>query len=305
MAAAPSTPWTDWRRAGDVLAEISASHDEAARFWGELFQQLERLSGELVERQRAWQAEQQRTEREIRERTAELERQHAAMAAQRERIREEVVAEVTQAAIASAAADEHLRRMREEVEQERAKSQSALQSAEAQLAQLTRATAELGEARKQVEREREQFDVAPTEPQGAVVRERLLEQLRQAEEQRAVLERERAVLETELETVRGRAAELAETLAQQKRQMAEERTVWMDEIKRMRHLLETISQRQAEHHAAEEPPAVHRGSESRGGRNLGSGNETAGDPVLSSVMAQFEMLQKDLARRRRVAVAQS
>jgi len=305
VAAAPLTPWTDWRRAGDVLAEISTSHDEAARFWGELFQQLERLSGELVERQRAWQAEQQRAEREIRERAAELEREHAAMAAARERIREEVTAEVTQTGIAAAAADEHLRRLREEVEQERAKSQSALRAAEAQLAQLTQATAELAEARKQVEREREQFTTTPTEPQGPVVRERLLEQLRQAEEERAVLERERAVLETELETIRGRAAEMAETLAQHKRQTAEERTLWTDEIKRMRHLLETISERQAEHHAPEEPPAVHHGSESRGGRNLGFAGETAGDPVLSSVMAQFEMLQKDLARRRRVAVAQS
>ncbi len=305
MTAAPLTPWTDWRRAGDLLAEISASHDEAARFWGELFQQLERLSGELVERQRAWQAEQQRAEREIREQASELQRQHATMAAQREKLREEVVAEATQAGIAAAAADEHLRRLREEVEQERAKSQSALQAAEAQLAQLTQATAELAEARRQVEREREQFATTPTAPQGAVVRERTLEQLRQAEEGRAVLERERAVLETELETIRGRAAEMAETLAQHKRQAAEERTLWTDEIKRMRHLLETISERQADRRAAEEPPAVHHGSEGRGGRSPGFTGETAGDPVLSSVMAQFEMLQKDLARRRRVAVAQS
>ena len=116
------------------------------------------------------------------------------------------------------------------------------------------------------------------------------------------MERERIVLETELEAVRGRAAEMAETLAQQGRQMAEERAKWAEELKHMRRLLEAMPQRRAEG----DPVHASSGGQGRSeGRSAGRSHDGHGDsdPVLSSVMAQFEMLQKDLARRRKVAAS--
>ncbi len=46
---------------------------------------------------------------------------------------------------------------------------------------------------------------------------------------------------------------------------------------------------------------IRRWVEARGGKPAPEGN--GADPVLESVMAQFEMLQKDLARRRKVAAS--
>jgi len=115
-------------------------------------------------------------------------------------------------------------------------------------------------------------------------------QLREWERQRAAWERERGVLENELETVRARAAESAELLAQQKRQMAEQQAQWMEELKRMRRLLEAMARRLCE---PDEASATHVPQRAAAGAG-----EPAGDPVLDSVMAQFERLQKDLVRRR-------
>jgi DNA repair exonuclease SbcCD ATPase subunit len=112
-------------------------------------------------------------------------------------------------------------------------------------------------------------------------------------------DRQQAVLETELEAVRNRAAEMTETLAQRDRQLTEERAQWAEELKRMRRLLETVAERQ-ERQPAEAPPPASNGSRTRDEKPAGDHNS---DPVLESVMAQFEMLQKDLQRRKKATVA--
>ncbi len=95
-----------------------------------------------------------------------------------------------------------------------------------------------------------------------------------------------------------RASEMAETLAQQGRQMAEERLQWSEELKQMRRLLEGLSQRRPE------PESVAAPAPARAETRPAAGHDGAeADPVLNSVMAQFEMLQKDLARRRKVAAS--
>ncbi len=103
---------------------------------------------------------------------------------------------------------------------------------------------------------------------------------------------ERIALETELEAVRTRAAELGETLAQQGRQIAEERAAWSSELKRMSGLLESLVDRKAQAPVVVMPEP-----------RMTAPRPMAGDddPVLSSVMAQFEMLQRDLSRRRKAA----
>lgn len=126
--------------------------------------------------------------------------------------------------------------------------------------------------------------------------EALRGQLRLLERQKAAWDRDRTALEDELEAVRNQAAELAEALAEQKRQMEIQQTEWSRELRQMRRLLEMMARRQLEQHEEQEsrqalPPAA----------AVSIVPATVDDPVLDSVMAQFEMLQKDISRRRRHA----
>ena len=112
-------------------------------------------------------------------------------------------------------------------------------------------------------------------------------------EQLNTVERERTALEVELETVRMRASDLSETLAEQKRQMAEERAQWTNELRQMRRLLEKHSDSAGHPGDAAHTTAI---AEARPARETPSSRSS--DPVLGSVMAQFESLQKDIARRK-------
>jgi hypothetical protein len=96
---------------------------------------------------------------------------------------------------------------------------------------------------------------------------------------------------------------MAEMLADQQQQMADERAQWTQEFKRMRRLLETLSSRQPEPEAQPEPKprkkAVDAREEAEWELEPAGATAARGDPVLGSVMAQFEMLQKDIVRRRK------
>ena len=122
------------------------------------------------------------------------------------------------------------------------------------------------------------------------------------------MEKERAELEAELELVRTRAQELQETVAQQKRELADSRDELQAEMKLLRQLVEQQS----------DLLAGGGGEERRDSLTLTHPNTRPGpamtlvrpqpahvdeapsgsDPVVSSVMAQFARLQKDVAQRR-------
>ncbi len=108
----------------------------------------------------------------------------------------------------------------------------------------------------------------------------------------AILERERSELEAELELVRARATELQEVVNQQRRELAEQKTEITNELRLLReaaaqwpHATEAFP-----HH--EEPDLV---AATTSGESMGA----VPDPVVSSVMAQFARLQKDVAQRRK------
>jgi chromosome segregation ATPase len=156
--------------------------------------------------------------------------------------------------------------------------------------------------RGEMERLRHELADAQAERQQAQPDEELQGQFQEAERARSELQEECRVLETELESVRNRAAELTESLAEQRRQTAAEREQWTQELKRMRRLLEMLSTQRLEPvaaggahtvsvrmHESSPPPTP----------QLVSAAVREEEPALASVMAQFEMLQKDLARRRR------
>jgi chromosome segregation ATPase len=109
-----------------------------------------------------------------------------------------------------------------------------------------------------------------------------------------LLEQERTQMESELETVRNNAAKTAEALAEQKRLAAQQQAEWAAELKRMRRLLENVAARMDD--GMTEATADKRPSEPAA--SAAALAAVAGcDPVLDSVVAQFEMLQKDVARR--------
>lgn len=143
------------------------------------------------------------------------------------------------------------------------------------------------------------------------------------------LESDRQALEDELETIRTRAVEMAEVIAEQKRQMAEDQSQWMAELRQLRRLLdkqEKLISQQAElanaagddlpgisgsngrpelspaginGSAAHASPSALAGSESTQSQTATRARIGHSDPVLGSVMSQFELLQKDVARRRK------
>ena len=152
---------------------------------------------------------------------------------------------------------------------------------------------------------------------------RLLEESRQ---QKAELEQQQALLETELEAVRGRAAQTDQLLAEQRKDSAARESQWAAEMKNMRTTLDKFSSRLDSQPApapvapapvtapVAAPPEVAPPTQAAApvvaplnaqspqpvpaqAAAAPSGN-AAEDVVLDSVMAQFQMLQKDVARRR-------
>jgi hypothetical protein len=108
------------------------------------------------------------------------------------------------------------------------------------------------------------------------------------------VERERAELEAELELVRTRATELQEIVNQQRRELAEQRADVTNELRLLRELVEQRPELAGlAHEIPSEPELV--GVATRGDEGTGA----APDPVVSSVMAQFARLQKDVAQRRK------
>lgn len=132
--------------------------------------------------------------------------------------------------------------------------------------------------------------------------EALRGQFQQLQRQQAAWEQDRVALENELEMARNQAAELTENLAEQKRQLETKEAEWTQELREMRRLLEMMAQRQLEQRENDRSqPALCAAAAPAANAAGGAAGEpaTADDPVLDSVMAQFQMLQKDLARRRR------
>jgi len=265
-------PTVGWDSVQDALGEIRAGHEEFDHFFSEMFDQLDSMSAALSDRQ-----------------------QHLRQSAAQSQ-------ETAAAAVANGA---ELEEFLENGRQQQAELRGVHEAARGQIDRLATVAAELADARSEIAatgeeilRRRDRLDADREEGPPDAAYEELREQFQQMAEQQQGLQRERAELETELEMVRSRAAELTESLAEQKRQASEQQARWADELKRMRHMLEGMSRQLAagafdsrqldpqprERPVCEVPSAA--------------GPVEVADPVLDSVKAQFEMLQRDLARRR-------
>jgi chromosome segregation ATPase len=165
----------------------------------------------------------------------------------------------------------------QQVEQEREQSQ----------AELARQKAEVEEERQRMELRREE-----TKTDQPAANEEREAQIRRLEKERDELVQQQRLLAAELDTVRSRAAEMAERLAHEESRMAAERARWGDELKRMRQVIESLARQQAEQPLSATRPAA-------AAETTPAGRPPQADPVLGSVMAQFEMLQRDVAERRK------
>jgi chromosome segregation ATPase len=130
----------------------------------------------------------------------------------------------------------------------------------------------------------------------------------EASERFLALEKERAELEAELELVRTRAQELQETVAQQKRELTDSRDELQAELKLLRQLIEQHSDLAGGGEGEPRREAItlaHTHVRSNPAATLVRPTQahvdeapSGADPVVSSVMAQFARLQKDVAQRR-------
>ena len=113
--------------------------------------------------------------------------------------------------------------------------------------------------------------------------------------------RERSLTETQLESVRERAAELAVQLEEQQRQFAEERQRWQSQLADLTRLV--ASQNRATHSTSNSETVITEAPRCSATAIRRSGHRTEsdspqGNPVIDSVMAQFQMVQREAARRR-------
>ena len=148
----------------------------------------------------------------------------------------------------------------------------------------------MADAREEIRAQRELLGQIPLPSQSRVDQE-MQDRLGQIEQERSAWVQERAVLETELDAVRVRAAELADTLDEERQRASGERKDWAEELRQMRQVLQSLSEAKmtaVPNVAAPVAVPVEPAEQA-----------DVQDPVLDSVMAQFEILQKDLARRRK------
>jgi chromosome segregation ATPase len=113
--------------------------------------------------------------------------------------------------------------------------------------------------------------------------------------------RERSLTETQLESVRERAAELAVQLEEQQRQFAEERQRWQSQLADLTRLVASHSRATHTNSNSEtvvtEAPRCSATTLRRSNHRTES-DSPQGNPVIDSVMAQFQMVQREAARRR-------
>jgi chromosome segregation ATPase len=236
-----------------------------------------------------WAAEMQTA----RDRIRELEQQTASLEATRlelERNRTQLVDEL---AAATATDSEGIKARLAEVEQEKAALKEELAQAHQHTSRLAGSALELADSHGQLAQARAEL---------LDLQHRLNESEKHSgsefQQQIRSLEQERTSLETELESVRNRIVQLAEESALEKRRMTEERAEWSGELRQLRRVLEKNVVMLSHHQHTDETSRSHPPAPPELDPPSGQPVAPGEDPVLDSVMAQFEMLQKDLVRRR-------
>jgi hypothetical protein len=156
--------------------------------------------------------------------------------------------------------------MREDAERSKAESRQFQEKVQEHLERLTNASAEMAARQWSAGQD-----------------EQLAQMLETTRQQEAAWRQDRAGLEAELEAARQRALQQSGALAEQRSLAAQQQAELAGELKRMRSLLEGILKQMNQPLGAD------------AGDPTSSSSENA---ALASMLAQFEVLQRDLAQRR-------
>jgi len=264
-----------WEPLTRCLEQLRGGHAEVDQFLRGLLEELDQTHSQLSQHE------------------LQLLRQREQLADQRDQL-----AQREQSAQQGDAGDERTQAELESLREERDELRKQLKQERAQGAKLTDAALELTTV--QAELARAQGELAEERKVRREVDGNLGEDVQGLV---SGLEQERAVLETELEAIRRRAAELSGTLDEQKRRAEQDREKWAAELAHLRRILQQQAEWLAEQHRAQAVPAqtpaappVH--AEQPRASAPAAAEESGEDTVLESVMAQFEMIQKDIVRRR-------
>jgi chromosome segregation ATPase len=272
-----------------ALDEFRATQDEFTEFFGDVFDQLQALSLELFARHKCLEVSTERKSesaetlsgfREELHRAIEtLQQLHGQLQADQQETQRSWVeiragyqqflddhAELREIREGIRQITGEFSGIKEDVDRERKDLHELYASVESQLARLSTLTAELAEAQARPAHDAQIADI--------------LEHTRQ---QQAEWGQQRASLEADLDAMRRHTAEQAEALSEQKRLAGQQQAELAGELKRMRSLLEAMA-------------GQVRGEPVPPGENAKP--PPVDSAVLGSVLAQFEMLQRDVTFRR-------
>jgi len=261
----------------ESLGEMLAAQDDSDRFFADVLGKFDSILAEFTREQQRWQNECAEREKALALEAEAIARQKQEL----EELRARLVDEASRARAEGTAAPADaspLEPLLAETRREQAALGQAVAEATKRIAEVAQAVAELAAREPAGGKSIESSDA---ESSDAVRRER------------AEARHEQTVLETELEAVRARAAELTEALEAQRREAAENHAQWVDELRRQRLLLEDLARLVVERSSSS---AASSAAAPTPGAPVP--DVQAADSALESVMAQFEMLQRDVARRR-------
>ena len=291
MSVEPSKPKSCSQSVQSVFSDLRGAHDEFGNVFGEMFDQLESMSLELFARHKCLElSTQQQAEHETAnnehgrqfheclEELRGLEAKVCSAHEEAERVWSEISATHQKFLQEHAGLDEiqeeirgvstEFRTMLQDVEKDRVETRQLQESIQEHVQQLARVSAE-AMATQSVSSHDEQLS-------------QIVETIRQ---QQAAWQQDRVLLESELETERQRAAQQNEAFVEQRGLVAQQQAELDGELKRMRSLLEILLNNMNQPF----------------GTNTDHADQTASCPenaALESMLAQFEMLQRDLAQRR-------
>jgi chromosome segregation ATPase len=286
-----------WQPLHDTVSEFRSECSDLETVIDGLFDEVDRLRDELASRITEVTEQQQRLldredqldgqRDETNRLTHQLEQREARLEetlAELRKVQEQLAAQ--QQLDTDAASDQQTQWQQriDELLQEQSGLRRQLEQSQADVTRLADTEAELNETRRLLHDARAQLDehrqaIKVTQPQGGPANDV------------GDLQQERDALEAELELVRGQAAELNETISEQKRQLDQQKSEITVEVDQLRRLVEKQAELIAERAMSAESAAA---------RTPAPPSEKApDDPVVTSVMAQFAKLQRDVAQRRR------
>ncbi|MBN1591243.1 MAG: hypothetical protein JW888_17150 [Pirellulales bacterium] len=301
-----------WDIVSESLGELRAGYEESGRFFVELFDRVESSLSELLHRQEEWERERDEIKSELNRRAELLDQQEHQHRIDLERAAAERALPDGQATQCDGEQQRWLHTVLDKMGRDWDALRESLPDRDGQASlladvveQLAGARSELAEARAEIQRLAQPLALATQEGSVDETCERLRTEMDMVREDRDAMRQERVLLESELEHIRGRAAQLAETVETQKQVSVEQELHWREEFRRQSGLLEelagllSIAKPDYPVVFTETAPGSLKAGSTDVTRRGPARSESSEDSALESVRAQFELLQKEATRRRR------